>query len=129
MAIGPLTAQRLSDGGRPVPRTLRRIGVTVEAMIALYGLVGVIGVPLILRHVMTGPMAAALNLPVRVGGIRVHPYTLTAALDQLQIGERGTSQPFVEISRLRLRVSWASLVRAYRIWRHRPWPYGSRWVT
>ncbi|HEX9871096.1 MAG TPA: DUF748 domain-containing protein, partial [Candidatus Tectomicrobia bacterium] len=80
-------------------------------MIALFGLVGVVGVPLLLRHVMTGPIAAALNRPVRVGGIGVNPYTLTVDLDQLQIGERGTSQPFIDISHLRLKVSWASLYR------------------
>jgi uncharacterized protein involved in outer membrane biogenesis len=103
--------QNPSDGGLPVRRTIRRIGVTVGAMVALFGLVGVVGGPLLLRHVMTGPVAAALNRPVRVGGIGVNPYTLEVDLDQLQIGERGTSQPFIEISHLRLKVSWASLFR------------------
>ena len=92
-------------------RAIRRIGVTVGAVIALFGLVGVVGVPLLLRHIMTGPVAAALNRPVRVGGIGVNPYTLTVDLDQLQIGERGTSQPFIDISHLRIKVSWVSLFR------------------
>jgi hypothetical protein len=92
-------------------RTIRRIGVTVGAVIALFGLVGVVGVPLLLRHVMTGPVAAALNRPVHVGAIGFNPYTLKVDIDQLQIGERGTSQPFIEISYLRLKVSWASLFR------------------
>jgi uncharacterized protein DUF748 len=80
-------------------------------VIALFGLVGVVGMPRLLRHVMTGPVASALDRPVRVGGIGVNPYTLTVDLDQLQIGERGTSQSFLEISHLRLNVSWASLFR------------------
>jgi uncharacterized protein involved in outer membrane biogenesis len=80
-------------------------------VIALFGLVGVLGVPLLLRHVMTGPIAAALNRPIRVGGIGFNPYTLTVDLDQLRIGERGQSQPFIEISQLRMKVSWASLFR------------------
>ena len=80
-------------------------------MIAMFGLGGFVGMPLLLRHVMTGPVAAALNRPVRVGGIGVNPYTLTVDVDQLQIGERGTSHPFIEISHLRLKVSWTSLVR------------------
>ena len=93
-------------------RTIRRIGVTVGAMIALFGLVGVVWwVPLLLRHVMTGPVAAALNRPVRAGGIGVNPYTLTVDLDQLQIGERGPSQPFIDISHLHIKMSWASLFR------------------
>jgi uncharacterized protein involved in outer membrane biogenesis len=103
--------QNSSDGGRPVRRTIRSIGVTVGAVIALFGLVGVVGVPLLLRHVMTGPIAAALNRPVRVGGIGFNPYTLTVELDQLQIGERGPSQPFIDIRQLRMKLSWASLFR------------------
>jgi len=94
-----------------VRRAIRRIGVTVGAVIALFGLVGFLGVPLLLRHIMTGQVAAALNRPVRVGGIGVNPYTLKVDLDQLQIGERGTSQPFIDISHLRITVSWASLFR------------------
>ena len=31
-------------------RTIRSIGVTVGAVIALFGLVGVVGVPFLLRH-------------------------------------------------------------------------------
>jgi Domain of Unknown Function (DUF748) len=92
-------------------RAILKIGVTVGAVFALFGLVGFVGVPFLLRHVMTGPVAAALHRPVSVGGIGVNPYTLTVDLDQLQIGERGTSQPFVDISHLRLKVSWASLFR------------------
>jgi uncharacterized protein involved in outer membrane biogenesis len=92
-------------------RAIRRIIITVGAIIALFGLVGFVGVPLLLRHVMTGQLAAALNRPVRVGGIGVNPYTLKVDLDQLQIGERGTSQPFIDISHLRIRVSWVSLFR------------------
>jgi Domain of Unknown Function (DUF748) len=80
-------------------------------MIALFGLGGFVGVPLLLRHVVTGPVAATLNRPVRVGGIGFNPYTLKLGLDQLQIGERGTSQPFIDISHLRLKVSWTSLFR------------------
>ena len=92
-------------------RAIRRIGVIVGAVIALFGLVGFVGAPLLLRHIITGQVAAALNRPVRVGGIGVNPYTLKVDLDQLQIGERGTSQPFIDISHLRIRVSWTSLFR------------------
>jgi uncharacterized protein involved in outer membrane biogenesis len=60
---------------------------------------------------MTGQVAATMNRPVRVGVIGFNPYTLRLDLDQLQIGERGTSQSFIDISHLRIRVSWASLFR------------------
>ncbi len=92
-------------------RAILRIGLIVGAVIALFGLVGFVGAPLLLRHVITGPVAAALNRPVRVGVIRVNPYTLKVDLDQLQIGERGTPQPFIDINHLRIRMSWTSLFR------------------
>jgi uncharacterized protein involved in outer membrane biogenesis len=80
-------------------------------VVALFGLVGFVGAPLLLRHVMTGPVAAALNRPVSVGAIGFNPYNLKVDVDQLHIGERGTSQPFVDIGHLRVKVSWASLFR------------------
>jgi hypothetical protein len=94
-----------------VRRAIRRIGLIVGVVIALFGLVGFAGVPLLLRHIMTGQVAAAMNRPVRVGAISFNPYTLKLDLDQLQIGERGTSQSFIGISHLRIRASWASLLR------------------
>jgi uncharacterized protein involved in outer membrane biogenesis/outer membrane protein OmpA-like peptidoglycan-associated protein len=90
---------------------LRRIGVTVGAVVALFGLVGVFGMPLLLRHVMTRQVAAAVHRPVSVGAISVNPYTLTVEINQLQIGERATAHPFVEIDHLRIKASWASLFR------------------
>jgi hypothetical protein len=104
-------AQRPSDGGLLWRRSVRRIGVTVGALIALFGLVGFVGVPLLLRHTMTGRVAAALNRPVHVAKVAFNPYTLKVDLDQLQIGEHGSSQPFVEIGHLRIKVSWVSLFR------------------
>ena len=92
-------------------RSIRWIGIPVGAVIVLFGIVGFVVVPLLLRHLMTGQVAAALNRPVHVGVIAFNPYTLKLDLDQLQIGERGTSQPFIEINRLRIGVSWASLFR------------------
>jgi uncharacterized protein involved in outer membrane biogenesis len=73
--------------------------------------VGFVGAPPLLRHVITGPVAVALNRPVRVGVIGVNPYPLKMDLDQLQIGEPGTPQPFININHLRIGVSWTSLFR------------------
>ncbi len=92
-------------------RAIRRIGVPVGAVIVLFGLVGFVGVPILLRHIITEQVAAALNRPVHVGVIAFNPYSLKVDLDQLQIGERGTSQPFIDISHLRIGMSWASLFR------------------
>src|SRR5262245_53890793 len=67
--------------------------------------------PLLLRHVMTRQVAAAVHRPVSVGAISGNPYTLTVEINQLQIGERATAHPFVEIDHLRIKASWASLFR------------------
>jgi hypothetical protein len=94
-----------------VRRSIFRIGVIVGAAIALFGLLGVVGVPLLLRHVLTGPVAAALHRPVRAGEIAFNPFTLKADLGQLYIGEPETAQAFVEIDRLHIDLSWVSLLR------------------
>ena len=104
-------AQNPSDGGRSLYRIIRRIGGTAGAVIALFGLAGFVGAPLLLRHVITGTVAAALHRPVRVGAIGFNPYTLKVDIDQLQVGERGMATSFVEINHLRIKVSWVSLLR------------------
>jgi hypothetical protein len=64
-----------------VRRAIGRIGLIIGAVIALFGFVGFVGAPPLLRHVITGPVAVALNRPVRVGVIGVNPYPLKVDLD------------------------------------------------
>lgn len=66
--------------------------------------------PPILRHVLTGPVAASLHRPVSVGRISFNPYRLLLNVDQFRIGEREGDQTFVAIGHLRVKAAWRSII-------------------
>src|SRR5271163_3493534 len=93
-------------------RRLRKIGIIVVSIVVFLGLATYIAVPPILRHVLTGPVAASIHRDVTVGKIRFNLYRLKLDLDQLHVGERGDPQkPFVDLGHLAVKVSWTSLFR------------------
>src|SRR5712692_6126195 len=100
---------RAAELGRP--GRMRKIGLSILGVVALFGLAGFVGVPLLLRHIATVQLATALHRPVSVGKIRFNPYRLKLDLDQLHIGERDSPRPFVDLGHLHVKVSWTSLFR------------------
>ncbi len=88
-----------------------QVGITTVVVLVLYGLLGYFGLPILLRHIATGQLAAAPNRPLTVGRIGFNPYRLRLDIDQLHLGGRDGSQPFVDVGRLRVKVSWTSLFR------------------
>ncbi len=100
---------RVAELGRS--GSMRKIGLSILGVVALFGLAGFVGVPLLLRHIATGQLATALHRPVSVGKIRFNPYRLKLDLDQLHIGERDSPHPFVDIGHIHVKVSWTSLFR------------------
>src|SRR6266849_11000811 len=100
---------RTAELGRS--RRMRKIGLSVLGAVAVFGLAGFIGVPLLLRHIASGQLATALHRPVSVGKIRFNPYRLKLDLDELHIGERDSPEPFVDIGHIHVKVSWTSLFR------------------
>src|SRR5216684_801934 len=100
---------RVAELGRS--GSMRKIGLGILGVVALFGLAGFVGVPLLLRHIATGQLATALHRPVSVGKIRFNPYRLKLDLDQLHVGERDSPHPFVDIGHLHVKVSWTSLFR------------------
>src|SRR5271156_3129002 len=93
-------------------RRVRKIGAIVLAVVLFLGLATYIAVPPILRHVLTGPVAASIPRDVSVGKIRFNLYRLKLDLDQLHVAERGDPQkPFVDLGHLAVKVSWTSLFR------------------
>src|SRR5216684_822388 len=100
---------RVAELGRS--GSMRKIGLGILGVVALFGLEGFIGVPLLLRHIATGQLATALHRRVSVGKIRFNPYRLKLDLDQLHVGERDSPHPFVDLGHLHVKVSWTSLFR------------------
>lgn len=91
---------------------MRRIGAAALIAVALYGLAGFFGIPMLVRHLVAPRLAASLGRPLSVGRIAFNPYTLRLEIDRLHLAERGgAAPPFVDIGRLRLKLSWSSLVR------------------
>lgn len=89
---------------------MRKVGLIAFAILAFFTLAGVFGVPLVLRHVLAGQVAASLHRPVSVGRIAFNPYRLGLNVDRLHIGERDGGQSFVDIGHLRVKVSWTSIL-------------------
>jgi hypothetical protein len=92
-------------------RWIRRIAITLLVVVTLYGLGGFLGVPYLLRGVLTNQVAATLHRPVTVGLIRFNPYRLRLDVDRLHVGDRDPQRPFVDLGHLRVKVSWTSIVR------------------
>ncbi len=92
-------------------RRIRRIGVTLLVIVVVYGILGFLVLPMVLRHILTANVAASLNRPVTVGKIAFNPYRLRLDLDHLHIADRDPAKPFVDLGHLRVKVSWTSLFR------------------
>ncbi len=93
-------------------RRVRKISIIVLAVVLFLGLATYIAVPPVLRHVLTGPVAASIHREVTVGKIRFNLYRLRLDLDQLHVAERDNPQkPFVDLGHLGVKVSWTSLFR------------------
>jgi len=92
-------------------RRARKIGLITAVVIAVYGLSAFIGVPMLVRHIVTGQVAISLHRPVTVGKIGFNPYTLRLDVDQLHIGDRDGQKPFVDLGHLAIKVSWSSIFR------------------
>jgi hypothetical protein len=92
-------------------RRAQRISLALGIVLILYGLVGFLAVPPILRHVLTRQVAAALERPVAVGGIQFDPYRLRLEIDKLRISGRNGGVPFVSVGHIHLKASWMSLLR------------------
>lgn len=92
-------------------RRARRISFALGTFLLLYGVVGFVGVPAALHHVLTAEVAAALKRPVAVGRIQFDPYRLRLEVDKLHVADRDGTSPFVDVSHIYVKASWASLFR------------------
>ncbi len=92
-------------------RRARRIGIAIAVIVILYGAFGLLAVPPILRHILTGPVGTELKRTVTVGEIRFNPYTLRLKVDQLHIADTDPQKPFVDLGHLDLKAAWTSLFR------------------
>ncbi len=92
-------------------RWFRRTCKAVGIVFVVFSLVGFVGVPLVAQYVVAGRLATSLHRPVSMAKVRFNPYRLRLSIKKLHIGDRATSDPFVDIGRILIRISWSSLFR------------------
>jgi hypothetical protein len=93
-------------------RRTRRIGIGLLIFLVVFGLLGFFAAPPLVRHIAQTQLSAQLDRPASIGRIAFNPYTLRLEADRIHIGERGGQGDFVDIARLVVKPSWASLLHA-----------------
>ncbi|SAK86235.1 AsmA family protein [Caballeronia catudaia] len=100
-------------------RRTRRIFIGLLIAILVIGALGFFIAPPVIRHIAEQQLAKQLDRPVTIRRISLNPYTLDFEADGVHIGESpanlakapGGSADFVDVSRLVVRTSWASVFR------------------
>ncbi len=92
-------------------RRAKRIGVGTLIFLVLFGLLGFFAAPPLIRHVAEQQLTLQLERPATVRRIALNPYTLNLEAEGIHVGERGGQGEFIDIGKLTVRPSWASLFR------------------
>lgn len=92
-------------------RRAKRIGVGTLIFLVLFGLLGFFAAPPLIRHVAEQQLTLQLDRPATVRRIALNPYTLNLEAEGIHVGERGGQGEFIDIGKLTVRPSWASLFR------------------
>ncbi|HEX3125081.1 MAG TPA: DUF748 domain-containing protein, partial [Rhodanobacteraceae bacterium] len=92
-------------------RRSRKTLLILLTAVVIYGLLGFLAAPPIIRQQIETRVSAALSRPVTLAAAHLNPYTLRLQLDQLHIADRDGKSPFVDIDQTVIDVSWSSLLR------------------
>jgi Domain of Unknown Function (DUF748) len=90
---------------------VRKALLILAIVLVIFGLLGFLAAPSIIRSQIETRASAALQRPVTLGAVRLNPYTLRLELDQLHIADRDGKSAFVDIDQVVANASWASLFR------------------
>lgn len=89
----------------------RKIALIVAIVLIVFGILGFLAAPSIIRSQIEKRATAALQRPVTLGAVHLNPYTLRLELDQLHIADRDGKSAFVDVDQAVINASWASLFR------------------
>jgi Domain of Unknown Function (DUF748) len=92
-------------------RWFRRACTAILIILAVFSLIGFVGVPVVAQYVVVGRLATAIHRPVTVKHVRFNPYSLRLDLRELHIGGRDPSDRFFDVRHILLKLSWKSLFR------------------
>jgi uncharacterized protein involved in outer membrane biogenesis len=90
----------------------RRIGLGALIVVVLFGLLGFLAAPSLIRSQLASRASTALGRPVTVGDVSLNPFTLKLTVERLHIAEADGRTAFVDVDRLTANASWASVFRA-----------------
>ena len=90
---------------------VRKTLLILAIVLVIFGLLGFLAAPSIIRSQIETRVSAALQRPVTLGAVHLNPYTLRLELDQLHIADRDGKSAFVDIDQAVANASWASLFR------------------
>ena len=89
----------------------RRYGLRVLAAVVLFGVLGFVAFPPIVKHVATGKLSEALHRPVAIRSIGINPYALSLTVEGLEIKEREGDVTFAGFDGLYVNLQASSLFR------------------
>jgi uncharacterized protein involved in outer membrane biogenesis len=89
----------------------RKFALIAAIVLVVFGLLGFLAAPPIIRGQIEKRASAALSRPVTVGAVHFNPYTLRLQLDRLHIADRDGRSPFVDVDEAVINASWTSLLR------------------
>jgi hypothetical protein len=89
----------------------RKIVLGLVIALIVFGILGFLAAPSIIRSQIEQRASAALQRPVTLGAVHLNPYTLRLELDQLHIADRDGKSPFVDIDQAVINASWGSVFR------------------
>ena len=90
----------------------RRIGLGILIAVVLFGLLGFLAAPSLIRSQIASRASTALGRPVTLGDVSLNPFTLKLTVERLHVGEADGHTAFVDVDRLTANASWASVFRA-----------------
>ncbi|MHA6203030.1 DUF748 domain-containing protein [Dyella soli] len=92
-------------------RRVRKALVILAIVLVIFGLLGFLAAPSIIRSQIEKRASDALQRPVTLGAVHLNPYTLRLELDQLHIADRDGKSAFVDIDQAVINTSWSSVFR------------------
>ncbi|MBZ5589845.1 MAG: DUF748 domain-containing protein [Acidobacteriia bacterium] len=91
------------------PKVRKRCAVAL-AVVAVYGLIGFLAVPPLLRSVLTSKLTKALHRPTTVESVAFNPFTLSARVRGLTVREPASPDVFVSLGELYANAKLTSLL-------------------
>lgn len=92
-------------------RRARKAALIVAVVLAVYGLLGFLAAPPLIRNQLQTRLTALLGRDVSVGKAHLNPYTLRLQLDRVRIAGRANQAPIADVGVLVVDASWTSLFR------------------